>query len=139
MPRPAVERPSVAVRVSGFSRPLKNKVELLGTSYFFDTFEIEIGGELVVDESAGPIVIYVRDQLRHDGITTSASTPAAQPTIGYFGWLLGANITNSFRGKVIAPRALLTLGPLLGGGTFEGAFFAKDLFVRSHATVRALD
>jgi len=115
---------------------LGGKVRLSTGIYMLEELEVARTGELIIDETAGPVRIYVRDSISHDGTTRSATAAAIRPTIGYFG-ILNASIRGAFTGTIIAPRGSINLGLLGTTPQFVGAFFGKNLTVRRGAKLNA--
>jgi len=102
-------------------------------TYFVDTLLLEPQSRVVLNQTSGPVVIYVRTTLQLRG-ELRASTAGAAPDllIVYVG---GADTAAEvpFSGTIVAPSARLFLGSVTPGHT--GAFFAKNIEVGPHTKV----
>ncbi len=107
---------------------VKQGAELRLTSgeYYFDTFYLEPGARLVLDDSAGPVLIYVRTDWVYRG-TQVGPLEQGNLFVAYTG-VRDAFIESTLRAEVLAPRAKLVFG---GQTTYQGLFFANDIEVRA--------
>lgn len=99
--------------------------------YFFLSLVVEKGGTLEIDDSAGAVYVWVRDQLA----LAEAPRCSALPR-----FLLGfaasdeLSIEGGFCGMLIAPGARLALaGPQ---SAYHGSFFAQSIEIAPHTTIR---
>lgn len=105
-------------------------LSLSAGTYVFDTLTIEPQANLAIDDSAGPVMVYVNSQLTFRGAVLDATVSpddkldllvvargSSQSTIGA-----------PFKGTVFAPSGSLHLNPLHGAAHF-GAFFGKSVSV----------
>ncbi|HET7538737.1 MAG TPA: hypothetical protein VFK05_02660 [Polyangiaceae bacterium] len=97
-------------------------------AYYFDSYEVDPLATVVVDESAGPVELYVEKSLVHMGTYRTPRGSTANVFVGYFG-SLPAFVGAAFPGTVLAPGAKLVIGLPLGGGTHVGAFYARNIEV----------
>jgi RHS repeat-associated protein len=109
---------------------IKSRANLYLTSgtYYFNNLEMDINSNLVLDESAGPIKIYVKNNvalganIKHIGI--SEEEGAKRFFMGY----LGTNTIvfgNSFSGTFVAPKASVILGQSVK--VLKGMFIANNI------------
>jgi hypothetical protein len=113
---------------------IKGTLRVHSGVYTVDTLLLESGGQLLLDQAAGPVVFYVRSSLTHRG-TLVVQGGSAPPSlfIGYLGTQT-AFLEAAFQGAVLAPNAQVVLGTDRGG-IHRGAFFARRLEVRAGAQV----
>jgi hypothetical protein len=98
-------------------------------TYSFETLSLEPDTKLIVNDQAGPIVVYVRGQLTHRGLVQKDGEPSSkkpQLLVIAFG---GAHIESPFKGTVFTPNSWLQLKSLNGRGDHYGAFFGQDVTV----------
>ncbi|HEX4338812.1 MAG TPA: hypothetical protein VH062_23060 [Polyangiaceae bacterium] len=103
--------------------------------YYFDAYIVDPLATVVVDESAGPVQIFVKTTLQHMGNYKTASGAPPNVLVGFFG-IIPTYIGASFPGTVIAPNAQLIIGTNLGGSTLVGAFFAQGIDVLPATTIK---
>jgi hypothetical protein len=97
--------------------------------YFFDELvAIEPGATVVLDQSEGPIDIYVSNKLFYRGVFVDTNDDYSTFTIGYYGTET-AFFEQSFNGVITAPNAKLVLG---GADGHTGRFFGQDIEVYPH-------
>jgi len=94
-------------------------------TYFIDQLDLEPQATLRLDESAGPIFIYVKTSIIYRGNVTGGT--ADKLLLAYLGFSPVTVIESSFNGTLVAPSAPVRLG--VGGISHSGAIFAKDLQV----------
>ncbi|MGH9889276.1 MAG: hypothetical protein ACREBE_27325, partial [bacterium] len=105
---------------------------LVAGIYFFDTLQLEPQSHVALDQTAGPVVIYVRDSVQLRG--ELRATNARPPDLALI--YLGTSEVRAevpFSGTIAAPNARLFLGSTTPG--HAGAFFAKSIEVGPHTTV----
>jgi hypothetical protein len=107
-------------------------LRLSSGTYFFDSLMLESSGRLLLDQTAGPVTIYIRTSFTYRGVTATTNGAFPNLFVGYLG-TEEAFLESRFKGAVVAPNGKLTLGDLLG--THEGQFFAKSLELRTRAAV----
>jgi hypothetical protein len=117
-----------AVRV--YSR---GQLTLTAGTYYFRDLDLEPQGQLVLDESAGPVVILVESSLIYrGGIVMPDGTPASV-FLGYLG-TQPVSLEMDFSGTLIAPNAPVTLGAD-EQLSFRGQFVAQSFELRPRATL----
>lgn len=99
-----------------------SRLSLRSGVYFMDALDLEPQSVLALDETAGPIIIYVQSGLIHRGTVVGGA--ADMFLMAYLGTTPVA-IESSFRGTLVAPSASIRFG--VGGTTHSGTIFAKDL------------
>jgi hypothetical protein len=114
----------------------RGRLQLSAGTYFFDELMLEGTSQLVLDQSAGPITVYVRTAFFYRGSASVVGGAFPDLLLGYFG-TQDAFVESGFRGSIMAPNGKLVLGDLLGA--HEGRFFAKSLELRARARVRWAD
>jgi hypothetical protein len=102
-------------------------------TYYFDTLQLESGAHVVLNQTSGPVVIYVRTTLILRGDIKAATSGAAPDLLLVYLGTVSASAEVPFAGTLIAPNARLFLGSVTPGHT--GAFFAKNLEVGAHTKV----
>jgi hypothetical protein len=100
-------------------------------TYVFDHMTVEPQATLSVDDSAGPVIIYVNGSFTYRGaISDAGATPDERVDLLVVSRGTGqTTIEASFKGTVFAPKGKLYLGPLNGAVHF-GAFFGKEVDVQ---------
>ena len=93
-------------------------------TYFIDQLDLESQASITLDESAGPIVLYVKSSLIYRGNVTGGT--ADRLLLVYLGGQAVA-LETSFHGTFVAPGASVRLG--VGGTPHSGAVFARDVQV----------
>lgn len=101
------------------------KLTLRAGTYYFGTLNVDPGALVTIDSSAGPVFVYVTDQLTYRAAFTDAQGQGTGIFLGYLG-TLAVSLEAPFRGTLLAPRASLGLGSAGAPGYF-GSFFARDL------------
>jgi RHS repeat-associated protein len=100
-------------------------------TYTFNAMIVEPGGILNVDNSQGPVYIYLQNGFTFRG---TVNTVTFQPNV-LFG-IAGTSpviIDASFKGIVVAPSAGLSLSTTTGG--HAGAFFAQSITAHQNTTI----
>jgi hypothetical protein len=95
-------------------------------TYFFDTFTLNALATLSLDDSKGPVIIYVRSLLALRG--QIHGTGAVPNVLFAYAGEEPLLITAPFGGHLIAPNARLQLAES-SDGVHAGSFFVKDLVV----------
>jgi hypothetical protein len=100
--------------------------------YYFDGLQVERDAHVVLDESAGPVEVYVKDEFTFRGTVATMNGAHPEWAVVSFGSQMVV-LETSFQGTVVAPTARITLGSAPGG--HSGAFFAKEIEVQPDTTV----
>lgn len=111
-------------RYEGLDLKQNASLVLRAGEYVFDSFNLEPGAKLKIDDSGGRVQVFVRNSL--------TVKSAAERVGGGFPNLLfvfagsgDATITAPFAGWLIAPSAHINLETIGNGAVHEGAFFGK--------------
>jgi hypothetical protein len=96
--------------------------------------DLEPPSRLELDQTAGPVLLYVRTSIIDRGQIVSIAGTADGFVLGYAGTSPMVLETPFLAGTVIAPNAGITIASL-GATAFTGQLFAKDIDVRPDATV----
>lgn len=108
------------------------KLTISAGTYYFQSLSLGPGSELVIDDSAGAVTVYVRTGLDLKGTVVRQGGGQPQLVVGYFGTST-ATIQASFHGSLIAPSASIVLG---GPHTEHvGAFFGRRVKIETDVTV----
>lgn len=110
----------------------RGELRLSSGTYFFDSLMLESTGRMLLDQTAGPVTIYIRTSFTYRGVTSVSNGAFPNLFVGYLG-TEEAFLESRFKGAVVAPNGKLTLGDL--GGAHEGQFFAKSVEVRARAAI----
>jgi hypothetical protein len=103
-------------------------------TYFFNSLDLEPQAVVSLSQSAGPIVLKVRNSLIWRGNDVLSSGTFTGFTLAYFG--TAATVMESpFTGILVSPNGSMTLGSAGSGQTFTGQFYAGTLTVRPDVTV----
>jgi len=140
---PAATAPDVIVNVNstGSAAPGRygtlrvfggGKLSLSTGTYFVDNLDLESTSKVILNQDAGPVLIYVRLSTILRGVV---STTTNSPPDLLLGWLGTADlfVEAAFSGAIVAPSAKVVLRSVTGGQS--GAFFGKDVAVDAGATV----
>jgi hypothetical protein len=95
-------------------------------TYYLSSLIIESAGTVRLDQSAGPVIIYMTNTLTLRGSIVSLSGAAPDLLLGYLG-TTPVFVESLFNGAIIAPFTTLTLRAVTGIHT--GFFAAKDFQV----------
>ncbi len=87
------------------------RLSLRSGTYYFDQLDLELQGNIQLDASAGPIIIYAQTKLVYRGNMTG-STPD-KLLVAYSGGLPVTIIESVFNGTLVAPAAPVRLEPIL--------------------------
>jgi hypothetical protein len=107
------------------------RVVLASGTYQFAAVKIERGGELVVEDREGPVLVWIATELALHGrmVAKGSATPALM--LGVHG--SSVDLDTSFLGTLVAPNANLKLPA--GGSGHRGAFFARRIELEKKAVV----
>lgn len=100
--------------------------------YYFETLTLEPQANLLLDETAGPVEIYLKSAFTFRGVVATTTGVAPELLIVDFGSST-VFVEAPFRGNIIAPSARIVLGTTAVGHT--GAFFGKELELQPNTTV----
>ena len=92
--------------------------------YYLNEFFLEPQAKLWLNQSLGPVVIWVRDGFTHRGAVLVCGGGFPRLFIGYLGANL-AVVERVFRGTLSAPNAKINIATVTE--TYEGAFHGKDI------------
>jgi len=98
--------------------------------YHIDVLTVEDSASVVLDQTEGPIILYVRDQVIMRGTITVSDDSISDLLIVYLGDQ-EMHLERAFQGTVVAANAGLTLHP----ASYTGAFFAESITVQANATI----
>jgi hypothetical protein len=140
---PAAVVTSVSVPVNGTSTAAPGrygtlqvftggKLNLSAGTYFIDSLDLEPSAKLILNQDAGPVILYVRTSVIYRGSITTTSGVSPDLLFGYFG-TADLSIQASFVGTIVAPTAKIVLATVTGGHT--GAFFGANIEVSANTTV----
>lgn len=104
------------------------KVILLAGDYYFQRMQIEPGGSVIFDNSAGTTFLYAGDTFEFKGTMTPKQAGAS---IKLYSTFLGGGqvfVSGPFRGTIIAPNGTINLEQP-GTDHHEGVFFGKTVRV----------
>ena len=105
-------------------------------SFRADRITVSNASQLFIDNSAGPVTIYVSDAVK---VFAAGSITVADPDPEKFALYVtgsgGASLSlaGSFYGVIYAPGSTITLA---GGGLFTGAFLGKSVKVNDASVIR---
>ncbi|MEP6652515.1 MAG: hypothetical protein ABJA82_04100 [Myxococcales bacterium] len=108
------------------------RLTLSSGTYFVDSLDLEPASKVILNQDAGPVMLYVRNSVILRGLFSTASGAAPDLLLGY----LGASdvfAEVSFVGTMVAPSAKVVLRSVTGG--HAGAFFGKNIEVSPNTTV----
>jgi hypothetical protein len=108
------------------------KLNLTAGTYFIDSLDLETGAKLILNQDAGPVILYVRTSVIYRGAVSTTSGVSPDLLFGYFG-TADLSIEAPFVGTIVAPTAKTILRTVTGGHT--GAFFGANIEVSSNAIV----
>jgi hypothetical protein len=118
--------------VSADSRAL---LKLSTGTYYFDSLGLEPQAVFELDQTAGPVTIYVKSQLTFRGSVRAAGGATPALLLGYFGSGT-ALLEGPFIGTVIAPHGTLRLATVAAG--HRGVFFGNKVSVEANTQVTYL-
>ncbi len=114
----------------------RGTLTLSSGTYFLKSLAIQSGATVRVDQSGGPLILYVLDSFAYRGSVVSTTGASVNLMVGYLG-TAPVLIEARFGGTFVAPYATLTLGSTIPA-QYSGAFFAKVLATGPAAHVRLL-
>jgi hypothetical protein len=98
--------------------------------YFMDSLTLEPESLLDMNETTGPVIIYVVNNFIHRGVNTAQDGNLDSFLVVVMGEDQVA-VDSAFDGTLVAPNASVVLATV--SGTHTGAFFAKHVIVRPDA------
>jgi hypothetical protein len=108
------------------------KVVLSSGTYYFDSFTLESGATLILDQSNGPISIYVKSSLMFKGTTEIRDGGPATFLMGYFGQS-EVSMEGALAGTLIAPNAKVTLRRTTQA--HRGSVVGRDVEIQASAAL----
>jgi hypothetical protein len=108
------------------------KLNLTAGTYFIDNLDLEPSAKLVLNQDAGPVILYVRTSSIFRGAVTTTSGVAPDLLFGYFG-TADLSIEAPFVGTIVAPTAKIILRTFTTAHV--GAFFGANVEVSANAIV----
>ncbi len=114
----------------------RSNVNLRTGTYYLDSLNTEPQVTFNIDNSEGPVFLYVKDSLRINAQFNYAGA-RGQLLLSYFGTQT-ALIQEAIVATIIAPNSAIELRRPGNGAPHEGAFFGKRVQIFSDATVLAL-
>lgn len=112
----------------------RNRLNLTTGTYVLDALQLEPQSRIVIDDSAGPVLISVRDTLLFKGKIEALSGQHPSIRVAYAG-TSAVVLETAFAGTLLAPNASLRLGTPTAPARFVGSFYAKDLEVSPDSIV----
>ncbi len=107
-------------------------LNLRAGTYYVDSLDLESNAKVILDQDAGPVLVYVRTTIILRGAFSSKSGDPPDLLLAWLG-TTEAIVESSFKGTLVSPSAKLTLRAATGGHT--GAFFGKNIEVGPNTTV----
>ena len=103
-------------------------------TFLVSSITLKSGATLFIDNTAGPVTLYVTGAVAVSGATIQTADPKPDKFSIYVTGTssVGISTTTSFRGVVYAPNSAISL---TGAGNFTGAFLGKTLAMSSSAHV----
>jgi hypothetical protein len=118
------------IRVGGHGALL-----LSSGTYSFTSLDVAPRATLELDESKGPVILFVRTAFHFAGLEREVGGEG-HVLVAVFG-CIGDTLSASFRGTVMAPGALLSLAPARPA-SFRGRFFGESIVVGAKSQVTGL-
>jgi hypothetical protein len=112
----------------------RNRLNLSAGTYVVDALQLEPQSRIVIDDSAGPVLLSVRDTLLFKGKIEALSGLHPAIRVAYAG-SSAVVLETAFAGTLLAPNASLRLGTPTAPARFVGSFYAKDLEVSPDSVV----
>ncbi len=100
--------------------------------YYFNEFLLEPDSKLWLEQSAGPVILYVKNAFTHRGAILDQAGGFPRLFIGYLGASV-AIVESVYRGTLSAPNAKINIATV--SETYEGAFHGKDIEVFPDAQI----
>jgi hypothetical protein len=103
--------------------------------YYLDSLDLEPSAKILLNQDAGPVLIYVRNTVILRGTFKVLPTSSTTPPDLLFGYLGSAElfVEAPFNGVIVATNAKVTLRSVSGGHT--GSFFGKNIGVDPNTQV----
>jgi len=95
-------------------------------AYYFNNFDLEPQGRVVLDAAAGPVVIWVRQSLIFRGAFADKAGGFPRVFVGYLG-TSDAIVESKYQGTLSAPTAKINISTIQ---SHEGAFHGHDIEVQ---------
>jgi hypothetical protein len=111
-------------------------LSLSAGTYYLASLIVGHNATLALDETSGPVIIYVQTKFSFDGIESETGSEG-HVLVAAFGCGTDA-VTAAFRGTILAPSASLLLGPD-GVQSFSGKFVAETITVGANNSVIGLE
>jgi hypothetical protein len=112
----------------------RSSVSLTAGTYFFLSISTEPQAQILLDKSAGPIVIYVKSAFSLKGPFVTSAGPEGEELVGYLGTST-AYLEVPLLGTIVAPSATIELRRPSNNAPHRGAAFGLGVHVFSDATV----
>jgi len=111
-----------------------SKLTLSAGTYYVDSLDLESGSSLILNQDAGPVLLYVRTQIifLRGTLSTTSGSPA-DLLLTYLG-TTDLIVEMPFVGTIVAPVANLSLRSVAVG--HSGAFFGKNVDVGPNTTIQ---
>jgi DNA-binding protein YbaB len=94
--------------------------------YYFNTLFLEPGSTVKLNQSSGPVVIWVKSSFTHRGTFVDVANGFPRLFIGYVGTST-AIVETKFRGTLSAPNTKISISTIQ---SHEGAFHGRDVEVQ---------
>jgi hypothetical protein len=133
----AVELPTGLASLGSIQLSNDQQQTLVGpASYHVSALEVAGGGQLIIDNTAGPVTLYLTGPLTVSGtglITVTDPTPEKFALYVLEGWEVTLSGQGTFVGVVYAPDSPVALS---GSGSLYGAFVGESLSLEGQAHVQ---
>ena len=111
----------------------RSRLKIRSGTYYFNSLSFEPQSELDIDNTAGPVFIYVRTSFAFGGTVVEANTAHMNFLFGVAG-TTAVNIQSPFRGLLVAPFAAVSL-PTSSSVGHVGSFFAKSIIANANTVI----
>lgn len=111
----------------------RSTLRLTAGTYYLASLDIEPQATVVLDQSAGPVVLVVKSSVIDRGQFVTPTGAPANVLLYYFG-TNALRLEAAVRGTVIAPNAFLGLAA--SNSTYLGSFFGKDVEVAAWTSLK---
>jgi hypothetical protein len=108
------------------------QIHLSTGTYYFTSFDFEPSAQLTIDETAGPVLLYIQSILLYKGTISHVGGGPGDFLMGCTA-CSDLSLQGPFSGTLVAPTANVTLTTVAGGHT--GSFFANRITVNPNVTV----
>jgi len=102
--------------------------------YVADSLTLNAAGTIKIDDSAGPVSIYVLSSLTDHGTLTGKASATPKVVLAYLG-SSAIVFDSSFSGSIVAPFASVTYRPSVS--TIVGGIFAQDVEIGAGVIVKS--